>query len=137
MQLRTATALGGAATLGGLAILNNLLARHDEAQSPPIGRFLDIEDATVHYLRRGSGRPLGPLLGRAVAEKVVTRIFAPNAVPPAFWDGFPVDLCLRPGQLWATAEDVAVLRPSVRRLMPRYGEVAVPVFIMAGSSDAL
>ena len=52
------TRLGGAALtaaviLGTTALVNARRARQAERDTPPIGRFLDIEGVRLHYLERG------------------------------------------------------------------------------------
>jgi pimeloyl-ACP methyl ester carboxylesterase len=40
---------------GGLALFTALAARQAEALAPPIGRFLEVDGARLHYLDRGTG----------------------------------------------------------------------------------
>ena len=49
-------AAGGA--LAGLALVNRLQAQRAGRDHPPLGRFLDVDGVRLHYLERGSGRPI-------------------------------------------------------------------------------
>src|SRR6478672_11887315 len=45
------------------AVLAVRKARAAETDLPPIGEFIEIEGAKIHYVRRGSGRPIVLLHG--------------------------------------------------------------------------
>lgn len=49
-------AAGGA--LAGLALVNRVQSQRAERDHPPLGRFLDVGGTRLHYLERGSGRPI-------------------------------------------------------------------------------
>ena len=51
--LCTATAL-----IGTAAIVNRQLAKNAERENPPRGDFIEIDGVRLHYVERGSGRPL-------------------------------------------------------------------------------
>ena len=80
---------------------------------------------------------VAPVLGRAMRSRVFRKLFAPAAVPPRFQAEFPTELSLRPSQLKATAVDTVSMTPSAAALAPRYGELKMPVLIMAGTGDRL
>lgn len=44
--------------LGASALFNRWSTRRAERDHPPIGRFVEVEGARVHYLERGSGSPI-------------------------------------------------------------------------------
>src|SRR5688572_17142359 len=46
-------ALGVAAALGGAALYNRAQARRAERDNPPVGRFLELDGARLHYLDEG------------------------------------------------------------------------------------
>jgi pimeloyl-ACP methyl ester carboxylesterase len=77
---------------------------------------------------------LSPLLGRLMWPALVKRMFSPAKVPPRFAE-FPVWMALRPSQLRASAAESALMIPSAMKLRRRYGELKMPVVIMAGSDD--
>ncbi|MGB8140593.1 MAG: alpha/beta hydrolase, partial [Pseudolabrys sp.] len=45
------------------AILNRVLAKKAERRNPPTGRFITIDGVRLHYVERGTGRPLVLLHG--------------------------------------------------------------------------
>jgi pimeloyl-ACP methyl ester carboxylesterase len=80
---------------------------------------------------------VSPLLGRLAAPKMIRKIFAPRRVPPQFHAEFPVGLMLRPSQIRASAADTALMAPGAAELRGRYGQLRMPVAIMAGSADEI
>jgi pimeloyl-ACP methyl ester carboxylesterase len=80
---------------------------------------------------------VAPLLGRAMRSRVFRKLFAPAAVPPRFQAEFPTELSLRPSQLKASAIDTVSMTPSAAALAARYGELKMPILIMAGTGDRL
>ena len=59
--------VAGAAALTAAAVWNNFRTRRAEASHPPMGRFLEIDGARVHYLERGTGSPVVLLHGNVVS----------------------------------------------------------------------
>jgi pimeloyl-ACP methyl ester carboxylesterase len=53
-----AAAVGAAALLATTALVNWQLARKAERENPPQGKFIDVEGVRLHYVERGTGRPL-------------------------------------------------------------------------------
>ncbi|MGB9065612.1 MAG: alpha/beta hydrolase, partial [Pseudolabrys sp.] len=49
--------------LAASAILNRVLAKKAERRNPPTGRFIAIDGVRLHYVERGTGRPLVLLHG--------------------------------------------------------------------------
>lgn len=78
----------------------------------------------------------GPLLGRLLWPAVARQAFLPAPVPARFALLSP-SMALRPGQLLATAADNGALAPAVARLSRRYGELTMPVALVAGLGDRL
>jgi pimeloyl-ACP methyl ester carboxylesterase len=77
---------------------------------------------------------VSPLVSRALWPMWLRLIFGPAPVPANF-SLFPTWLALRPGQLKATAEDVAATLPALARLLPRYGQLRLPITLVAGERD--
>jgi pimeloyl-ACP methyl ester carboxylesterase len=75
-----------------------------------------------------------PLLGRMMWPGLLRVMFGPPAVPEKF-NRFPVWMVLRPKQLRASAAESGLMLPSVFKLRHRYGELTMPVIIMAGADD--
>ena len=49
--------------LAASAILNRVLAKMAERRNPPTGRFITVDGVRLHYVERGTGRPLVLLHG--------------------------------------------------------------------------
>lgn len=79
---------------------------------------------------------VAPLLGRLLWPRLVKRMFAPAAVPERF-DALPKWMALRPAQLGAAAAEAAMMVPAARSLSQRYGELTMPVTLVAGSGDKI
>lgn len=79
---------------------------------------------------------ISPLLGRAIWPAAVKTIFSPAAVSPRF-AAFPVWMALRPSQLRASAAESAMMVPAAMTLCKRYGELTMPVVILAGAQDRI
>jgi pimeloyl-ACP methyl ester carboxylesterase len=87
---------------------------------------------------------VGPLFARTVALPLgallldggAASVFAPQAVPADYVRRAAIRLLLRPSEFVANAQDVAVLKDFVTAQAPRYGEIAIPTVILAGSADA-
>jgi pimeloyl-ACP methyl ester carboxylesterase len=80
---------------------------------------------------------VSPLVGRALLPSMIKGMFAPAPVPERFDREFPKELMLRPLQLRASAEDAALMTPSVMELQEHYRELRVPVVIVAGADDQI
>lgn len=82
-------------------------------------------------------RTLSPVIVRAVWPALLNTIFHPQEVPVAFHE---VDrrLVTSPDSLRASAEETAILIPSVAALQHRYGELGtlgIPILLAAGDED--
>jgi pimeloyl-ACP methyl ester carboxylesterase len=80
---------------------------------------------------------ISPILGRMLAPKMIRKVFSPAPVPARFTAEFPLDLALRPSQIRATAGDTALMIPAAVTLSERYGELSMPVEILAGTDDEI
>jgi len=49
---------GSAAALGAAVLYNRKRARTAERETPPMGRFLDVDGVRLHYIERGQGDPI-------------------------------------------------------------------------------
>jgi pimeloyl-ACP methyl ester carboxylesterase len=77
---------------------------------------------------------ISPLLGRIMWPGLLRMMFGPPAVPQSF-NRFPVWMALRPKQLRASAAESGLMIPAVFALRRHYGELTMPVAIMAGADD--
>ncbi|RYF02508.1 MAG: alpha/beta hydrolase, partial [Oxalobacteraceae bacterium] len=55
-----------AIALGATALFNRAAARRAEAQSPPVGKFIEVDDVRLHYVDRGKGPVVVLLHGNGV-----------------------------------------------------------------------
>jgi pimeloyl-ACP methyl ester carboxylesterase len=95
------------------------------AALPAVPLFGDVMRMTV-----------SPVVGRLATPLMKKAIFAPLPVPSSF-DGFPMEMSLRPSQIRATAADTAMMIPAAALLSARYGELALPVVLIAGDGDTI
>jgi pimeloyl-ACP methyl ester carboxylesterase len=79
---------------------------------------------------------ISPLAGRLIAPAGIKASFSPAPVPEKFAE-FPLGLTLRPSQIRATAADTAMMVPAAIALSRRYGELALPVIVLAGDGDLI
>ena len=77
---------------------------------------------------------VSPILGRLLTPSVEKQLFAPSPVSASF-EGFPVDIALRPSQIRATAADTALMVAGAASLGGHYHELRLPVVILAGDGD--
>lgn len=75
-----------------------------------------------------------PLLGRLMWRGVTKQLFAPAEVPVRFGRMSPT-IALRPSQLQAAAAENGEMVPAATRLSKRYGELTLPVALVAGHGD--
>jgi pimeloyl-ACP methyl ester carboxylesterase len=80
---------------------------------------------------------ISPVLGRLMWPLVKRRIFGPPATPEPFAANYPVWMTLRPGTLYASASETAMMQGAASELAPQFVRLKVPVTLMAGSSDRL
>ncbi len=80
---------------------------------------------------------IAPALGWLMSGAVFRHVFAPSPVTPGFAARFPTGMALRPSQIRASAADTALMIPSAAALEPRYGDLRLPVTILAGTGDRI
>ncbi len=79
---------------------------------------------------------VSPVVGRLLSPALVKQLFAPAPVPERF-ARFPLAMSRRPSQLRASAEEAVLMVPSAMLLQARYGELDLPVTVIAGSGDLI
>ncbi|WP_084540026.1 alpha/beta fold hydrolase [Azorhizobium doebereinerae] len=79
---------------------------------------------------------LTPALSRLAWPLVMDTVFGPEPVPPKF-AGFSKEMALRPWQLEAATQEVAMLTSATEANAARYGELAMPIAIVVGTGDRL
>lgn len=88
-------------------------------------------------------RVIGPLLaytvtlplGYFVAESGARTVFLPQTMPDGFVKDSATPLLLRPREFIANAYDLVTLKQAVAAQASRYGEIKMPVTIIAGEPD--
>lgn len=80
---------------------------------------------------------LSPLIGRITWPGLMRKVFGPAEVPQKFREGFPTGLALRPSQLRASAAESAMMIPDALGMRAKYGDLPMPVVIIAGELDRL
>ena len=79
---------------------------------------------------------VSPILGRLMWPALKAKVFAPEAAPAKF-DGFPKEMVFRPSQILASAGDTALMIPDAIEASSRYGAIATPTVIIAGTEDKI
>ena len=103
-------------------------ARMDVVLSSP-NAIPGIGDALRHTV--------SPPLAQLMLPGGIRAMFAPASVPERFDRLFPKKLMVRPIQLRASAEDAALMTPSVMDLEQHYRELKLPVVILTGGDDQI
>ncbi|MGB8623885.1 MAG: alpha/beta hydrolase, partial [Paracoccaceae bacterium] len=65
----------------------------------------------------------------------VQSVFAPQDAPEGYAAHFGPGMTLRRSSLRANAQQRAALKAQITAMMPRYGEIGVPVEILHGTAD--
>ena len=76
-------------------------------------------------------------MGLKNGPKGAAQVFAPDPVPADFAVRGGGALAIRPKSFLAGAFDVSIARGEIEKLVPRYGEIRVPVAILFGRDDAV
>jgi pimeloyl-ACP methyl ester carboxylesterase len=92
---------------------------------PAVPLFGDVMRMTV-----------SPVVGRLATPLMKQAIFAPLPVPDRF-EAFPMEMSLRPSQIRAAAAESAMMIPAAVALSARYGDLALPVILLAGDGDTI
>ena len=80
---------------------------------------------------------LSPLLGRLLMPLLKRAMFSPARPTARFRSEYSDAMALRPSQIRATSVDGALMIPGAVRLRRRYGDLRMPVAIVAGSGDKI
>ncbi|MBG6072015.1 MULTISPECIES: alpha/beta fold hydrolase [unclassified Polaromonas] len=74
---------------------------------------------------------------RLMLKKMARSMFAPRHVPNNFFPTLSREMMLRPVQLRANAEDAAFMVPAADAMSKLYGNLTVPVTLIAGEEDVI
>lgn len=77
---------------------------------------------------------LAPVLARIMKPASTRQMFAPAPVSSSF-GRYPLSMARRPSQIRATMEDANFMNPAAKALAGRYGELTLPIEILAGDGD--
>jgi pimeloyl-ACP methyl ester carboxylesterase len=78
-----------------------------------------------------------PLIGRLSAPAAFRELFRPLPVPQRYVEEYSVGMATRPSQLKSTADDTVSMPGAARALSAHYGEINVPVHLIAGAEDGI
>ncbi|NNU80520.1 alpha/beta hydrolase [Halovulum dunhuangense] len=93
-----------------------------------------------------AGNPVtGPLVSRilpalasdSLVRGALDRIFAPQRPPEGYAENVGADLALRPATVRANAADVGNLKGHLRRMVPRYDRLSMPIEVIHGDTDGI
>src|SRR5215207_5584438 len=79
---------------------------------------------------------ISPLLGRLLWPLLMRKMFGPADVPQKF-EAFPSEIAMRPSHIRASAAESALMIPGAFALREGYGNLKMPVVIIAGQKDRL
>jgi pimeloyl-ACP methyl ester carboxylesterase len=74
-------------------------------------------------------------LGLIVAKQAARNVFLPQTMPDNYVNDTATPLLLRPREFLANAHDLVTLKAAVAAQAPRYGEIKLPVTVIAGDLD--
>jgi pimeloyl-ACP methyl ester carboxylesterase len=126
-----ALALESESDVRGLVLLSGYYypLPRSRAKARPAGPFPFVDDVVRQAVM--------PFVWRMTAQGAVQRIFAPCAVPERFRQTYSLADALRPSQMRAVEEEAAMLTEAARTLSELYGELNLPVRLIAGSDDRI
>lgn len=126
-----AIALHQPATVAGLVLLSGYYyptTRLDVALQTP---------ASLPVIGNVLRHTVLPLTGRLTAPFAFRKLFKPQRVPAKFLEEYSVGMATRPSQLKSTADDTVSMPSAARALSDHYGEINVPVHLIAGAEDQI
>jgi pimeloyl-ACP methyl ester carboxylesterase len=82
------------------------------------------------------GHTVSPMISRLTWPLMMAKIFGPKSAPSKF-ERFPREMALRPSQIRSSAAESALMIPDAFHFDDKYGELKMPVVIIAGEDDRL
>lgn len=113
----------------GLVVISPL--SHPDRIGPTLGQRL----AGVPYLGPFLVWLLVPVVGGWSQRRRLAQAFAPQQVPADYYEAVGADMALRPAAYLASAEERRELPDFLEEQSKYYGEIRVPVVVMAGEED--
>ena len=130
-QVVTAMALDHADKLSGLVLLGGLY------YPDPRADVLLVAGSAVPVYGDLLNHTLQPLLAEAIQKPVNRTMFGPAETPERWRREFSWAMAARPSRMRAGAADAVHALPAAGRLSPRFGEIKLPVTIVAGEGDRI
>jgi pimeloyl-ACP methyl ester carboxylesterase len=125
MATRHADLLSGVVLLGGYYF------------PVPRADILLVAPSAVPVLGDVIRHTMMPLVGHALQRPFETALFGPAEATPRWRSEFAWSMALRPSRARAGAADAVHMIPSAAAIAPGYGDIKMPVTIMAGGGDRL
>lgn len=79
---------------------------------------------------------VSPLFSRAIWPLALRKIFGPQPIPAKF-GAFPKEMAVRPSQIEAAVDEVAMMVPEAFAMREQYTNLRMPIVIVAGDEDRL
>lgn len=79
---------------------------------------------------------VAPLAARMMWPLLMRKVFGPAEIPAKF-GRFPKEMAVRPSQVFAEAAESALMIPTAAKTSDKYGDLSMPVAIVAGDNDRL
>jgi pimeloyl-ACP methyl ester carboxylesterase len=98
-----------------------------------VGRYNDV--VTTPAIGRLLAYTITLPIGFLLADNSARHVFLPQAMPDHFVDDTATLLLIRPREFIANARDLVTLKQAVIAQAPRYGEISMPVTVIAGDAD--
>jgi pimeloyl-ACP methyl ester carboxylesterase len=92
--------------------------------------------AAVPVIGDAANSMLTPLFGASIVRAELKKAFSPDPVPKNYLRSM-LSEWTRPEKVKSYSVDDALLNDCLRRLIPRYSEIIIPVSILAGDSDLI
>jgi len=116
----TVAATAAAGALAVSAIASRLMASKAERDTPPIGRFLEVDGVRLHYIERGQGEPLvlihgnGMLIQDFVVSGLVERLSERYRVIVIDRPGYGYSS--RPRRIWTPRAHATLFQEALKQL---------------------
>ncbi len=78
---------------------------------------------------------VAPLMGEAMAPRMIAKMFSPQDVPTRFEREFPMGLMVRPSQIRASSKDATHMIPDAWAMSDLYAELDCPIAVLSGDAD--
>jgi pimeloyl-ACP methyl ester carboxylesterase len=102
----------------------------------PRADFLAMSTPAIPGVGDVLSHTVSPLVSRMLWPLLLKVIFGPRSVPTKF-EAFPKEMAVRPSQIHASAAESALMIPNALATSGEYGNLKMPVIIIAGVDDRL